>query len=246
MWVWRFNMKFFNIKILIITLLLMRPCFADTIPTSSRAEKSIASVLLQLENELKSKKLEYGSPIYIRVFKASNELEMWVKKNQKYELLKTYPICSYSGQLGPKTKEGDYQAPEGFYFVKPSSLNPWSSYHLSFNLGYPNAYERSKGYTGSALMIHGKCVSIGCYAMTDEYMNEIYAMAYGALSHGQPYFRVHAFPFRMDNKSMNNFKEHKWYSFWLNLKEGYDLFEEHRIPPNVSVKNGKYYFNQGI
>lgn len=218
---------------------------ADAIPHSPRSERAIALVESAIRNELKQKGLQYGSPIFIRIFKQSAELELWVKQGRQYELFKIYEICTFSGELGPKTKQGDYQAPEGFYFVKPTGLNPWSAYHLSFNLGYPNAYERTQGYSGSALMVHGKCVSIGCYAMTDSNINEIYTLAHAAFEHGQPFFRVHAFPFRLELESLQNYRDHKWYEFWQNLKQGYDHFNESRIPPNVTVEKGAYHFEDG-
>lgn len=234
-------------KLIAITFLIVisNICFSETIPTSARSEKATANVKPKLISQLQPLGLEYGSPIYIRIFKQSSELELWVKKRDAYELFKTYKICTYSGGLGPKTRQGDNQAPEGFYFVKPGNLNPWSRFHLSFNLGYPNSYERQHGYTGSALMVHGSCVSIGCYAMTDGYITEIYAMAQAAFEAGQPFFRVHAFPFRMENDAVAAYKTHKWYSFWLNLKEGYDLFANNKIPPNVNVENGRYVFSGG-
>lgn len=196
--------------------------------------------------ELRDHGLEYGKPIFIRIFKASKELELWIWDGAIFRLFKTYEICSFSGELGPKTRQGDRQAPEGFYFVGPNNLNPWSSYHLSFDLGYPNAFERAHGYTGSALMVHGKCVSIGCYAMTDAYINEIYALAQSAFENGQSFFRVHAFPFRMEDSTLRKYNFHQWYSFWQNLKPGYDYFNEERIPPNVVVRGGIYRFEKGI
>jgi murein L,D-transpeptidase YafK len=232
----------------LIAALLLAVCTtlaADEVPSSERSRRAIASVELSLLSELRQKGLQYGSPVFIRIFKQSAELELWVKNDRQYELFKTYPICYFSGSLGPKTQQGDNQAPEGFYFVRPGSLNPWSTYHLSFNLGYPNAYERSKGYTGGALMVHGKCVSIGCYAMTDPYINEIYAMVHAAFKNGQPFFRVHAFPFRMDGEILRSYRDDPWYPFWQNLKQGYDHFNEHRIPPNVTARRGLYHFEMG-
>ncbi len=212
------------------------------VPTSQRSIKAVASVKDKLTQELAKKGLAYGSPIFIRIFKQSHELEVWVKKAKTFHHFKTYKICKYSGELGAKTKEGDKQAPEGFYFVTPNQLNPNSRYHLSFNLGYPNAYERAKGYTGSALMVHGKCVSIGCYAMTDSYINEIYALAQSALEHGQPFFRVHALPFRLEDSQLEQYKDNRWYDFWKNLQQGYKYFQQHKIPPNVTVQDGRYSF----
>jgi len=213
------------------------------IPSSQRSINAINRVEGSLKQQLNLKGLEYGSPIFIRIFKESDKLELWIEnKNQTFSLFKSYDICSFSGDLGPKIKQGDWQSPEGFYFVKPNQLNPWSSYHLSFNLGYPNRYDRAYKRTGSALMVHGNCVSIGCYAMTDKYIDEIYTLVNAALENGQPFFRVHAFPFKLDEKRLNKEKGNQWYSFWKNLKEGYDYFEENGIPPNVNVKNKLYIF----
>ena len=212
-------------------------------PMNNRARAAISKVKPRLEEALAKEGLDWGSPIFIRIFKEEKELEVWVNGGQKFVLFKTYPICSYgSGTLGPKTAEWDGQAPEGFYYVTPDRMNPASQFHLSFNLGYPNAYDRIHNRTGSALMVHGDCVSIGCYAMTDKRIEEIYALADGALENGQPFFRVHIFPFRMERKEMRAHSDCRWFSFWQNLKKGYDFFEKKQIPPNVEVKNRKYVF----
>ena len=152
-------------------------------------------------------------------------------------------MCTWSGALGPKLKEGDGQSPEGFYFIKPSSLNPNSSYHLSFNLGFPNAYDRAHGRTGSYLMVHGDCVSIGCYAMTDEGIEKIYAGVEGAFAGGQSFIRVHVFPFEMTEQNLAAKSENPNHGFWTNLKTGWDWFERERIPPNLSVANKTYRFS---
>ncbi|MEN8928347.1 MAG: L,D-transpeptidase family protein [Flavobacteriales bacterium] len=189
--------------------------------------------------------MNWGGEVYFRVFKKEKEFEVWIKKSGQFSLFKTYDICYYSGGLGTKTKQGDGKSPEGFYFVKPSQLNPYSSYHLSFNIGYPNACERQKGYTGSALMVHGKCVSIGCYAMGNDNIEEIYTLLQVALENNQPFARIHIFPFRFTSKIMNNTKVKalKSYSFWKNLNEGYQFFQDKKIPPNVTAKGGKYLFD---
>jgi murein L,D-transpeptidase YafK len=156
-----------------------------------------------LRSQLEHKQLQLGSAIFIRIFKQSSELEVWVQNSQGlYTLFKNYPICAYSGQIGPKLKEGDMQAPEGFYTVAKHQMNPNSSYHLSFNIGYPNKYDSSHNRTGSYLMVHGDCVSIGCYAMTDKKIEEIYTLANATLNNGQKKFSVHAFPFRMIDANM--------------------------------------------
>ncbi len=219
-------------------------CLAEIkIPSSRRSRNAIQRVQQNLRCEFEEKKLQYGSLIFVRIFKESMELEIWVKSNNNFELFKTYEICTYgSGTLGPKTREGDGQAPEGFYFVTPQRLNPASYFHLSFNLGYPNKYDRIHSRTGGALMVHGSCVSIGCYAMTNEGIEEIFAIADAAFRNGQRFFRVHIFPFRMTKENMEKHKESEWIEFWKNLKEGYDFFEKNKIPPNVEVSSKKYIF----
>jgi murein L,D-transpeptidase YafK len=213
------------------------------VPSSDRSKSAIERVKTNLEKELSTKGLKYGLPIFIRIFKHSSELEIWLKKKGKYQLFKTYPICTYGdGGLGPKQKHGDGHAPEGFYSVFPRSMNPSSNYHLAFNLGYPNEYDRSQGRTGSALMVHGNCVSIGCFAMTDPVIEEIYALADAALRNGQEFFLVHIFPFRMTDENMRLHADSQWYGFWENLKEGYDLFEENKVPPTAMIRSNKYIF----
>ena len=185
---------------------------------------------------------QIGDPIFIRIFKYTAELEVWIKVDGRYALLHTYEICRQSGYLGPKLREGDKQGPEGFYYVSKSRLNPNSKFHLAFNIGYPNAYDRAHKRTGSAIMVHGDCVSIGCFAMTDEKIEEIYELVEKALENGQRIVRVHIFPFRMTEDKMAYYRYSKWYPFWSNLKEGYDYFEKKKIPPNVEVEKMQYHF----
>ena len=155
--------------------------------------------------------LEIGSPAFVRVFKEERLLEIWLQEGSSYQLFKTYQICNYSGELGPKLKEGDRQSPEGFYSVDKAALNPNSSYHLAFNLGFPNAYDQALSRTGSFLMIHGDCVSVGCYAMTDSGIEEIYLITEAALNGGQTNVPVHAFPFRMTSKRLNREQQNTWF-----------------------------------
>lgn len=197
-----------------------------------------------LEKALAKQQLVLGAPLFIRIFKQPGVLEVWLQNPQgAFVLFKSYDICYFSGGLGPKTRQGDRQSPEGFYYVTPAQLNPNSRYHLSFNLGYPNSYDRAHGRTGNYLMVHGKCVSIGCYAMTNAAIDEIYSLAVAAFKNGQPFFRVHAFPFRLTEQKLRRYQRHRWYDFWLNLKTGYELFEHYRQPPNVEVENGRYRFD---
>ena len=212
------------------------------VPWSRRSRAVIAKVGPKLIRELEEKGLAYGNPVFIRIFKEEMELEVWLESQGKFALFRTYKIASFSGTLGPKLQEGDRQGPEGFYFVVPGGMNPNSRYHLSFNLGYPNAYDRAHKRTGSALMVHGSTGSIGCYAMTDARIGEIYTLADAALRNGQWYFRVHCFPFRMTDRNMQKHRESGWHEFWVNLKQGYDWFEKTGRPPNVEVKDKKYVF----
>ena len=235
---------------LLITAVLMQAKKSDD-PKLSRAANAKVRALAKLEPELKRRDLKMGSEIFIRIFKETKELELFMKApgGETFKLLKNYKICTFSGTLGPKQKQGDRQAPEGFYFVPRKMMNPQSRYHLAFNLGYPNAYDRAHGRTGDYLMVHGNCVSIGCYAMTDPLIEEIYTLADAALAKGQKYFRVHCFLFRMTEERLAKAKrtesEAKWLPFWSNLKEGYDLFERDRVPPDTTVANKRYRFTSG-
>ena len=206
----------------------------------ARADEAIARVKPRLVARLRAKGLTYGAPIFIRIFKEEDQLEIWMERNGRYEYFQTYRICTYSGDLGPKLREGDRQSPEGFYSVGRGQMNPASRFHLSFNLGFPNAFDRANGRTGSALMVHGSCVSIGCYAMTDRGIEEIYALADAALRGGQGAFAVHIFPFRMTAENLRRHRNSPWMSFWTDLKPGYDLFQRHRRPPRITVSNRRY------
>ena len=157
--------------------------------------------------------------------------------------MKTYPICRWSGDLGPKKKQGDRQAPEGFYTITPGQMNPNSNYYLAFNTGYPNAYDRAWGYTGSELMVHGDCSSRGCYAMTDEQIQEIYALARELFFGGQKAFQLQAFPFRMTALNMAKHRNNQSFAFWKMLKEGYDHFEATHQEPKVAVCEKRYVFD---
>lgn len=175
----------------------------------------------------------YGLPVFIRIIKEDLELELWCCREGRWSIAKTYPIAGMSGELGPKTQEGDCQAPEGFYRVAPRALNPRSSYHLSFNIGYPNRYDRQLGRTGSLIMIHGKDCSIGCFAMTDPGIEEIYSMVAAALRNGQEGVRVQVYPFRMTDERMQQESDHPHFAFWERLKKGWDYTEQKRAPyPN--------------
>ena len=190
---------------------------------------------------LAKKGMQPGSPVFIRIFKEESELEIWKQRDDgRFYHLKTYPICNWSGEIGPKQVYADRQAPEGFYTITPTLMNPNSKYYLSFNLGYPNAYDRAWGRTGDSVMVHGNCRSAGCYAMTDALMEEIYGITRESLKAGQPSFQLHAYPFRMTDARMAKEKHNKWYGFWKTMKQGYDYFEKYRIPPSVTVCERRY------
>ena len=190
------------------------------------------------------KGMDPQAPIFIRIFKEESELEVWKQRDDgRFYHFKTYPICNWSGGVGPKTTYGDRQAPEGFYRVTANQLNPNSQYYLAFNLGYPNAYDRALRRSGDALMVHGKCKSVGCYAMTDALIEEIYALAREALKGGQESFEVHALPFRMSDANMARYRDNPNYAFWRTLKQGYDFFETYRLPPAITVCNHQYVVN---
>ncbi|MGI9400989.1 MAG: L,D-transpeptidase family protein [Rhizobiaceae bacterium] len=215
---------------------------SEYFPHPQKAEMPVPTELVEVMRE---KGMSLKSPIMIRVFKEENVAEIWKKTNsERYDKLAEYEICKWSGKLGPKFKEGDRQAPEGFYTVKPWQMNPNSEYYLSFNLGFPNAYDRAHKRTGSHLMMHGACSSAGCYSMTDENIGIMFALARDALEGGQEDFQVQAFPFRMTPENMALHKEDEHFEFWKMLKEGYDHFEITRVPPKVDVCEKRYVFNQ--
>jgi murein L,D-transpeptidase YafK len=196
-------------------------------------------LLPKLHEELAAKQLKLGQPAFIRIFKESRELELWLQNSEGWQLFRNYPIAAFSGTLGPKTREGDMQAPEGFYSVTKQQLNPASSYHLSFNIGYPNAYDLAHQRTGSLIMVHGDVVSIGCFAMTDALIEEIYLIVESALNNA-PSVPIHIFPFRMTEERLQKESTSPHLDFWQNLRPAHDLFEkEHRVP-QVTVANGRY------
>ena len=210
-------------------------------PTLSAAEQPLSKETMSM---LGRKGMDAGAPIFIRIFKEESELEVWKARDDgHFYHFKTYPICNWSGTLGPKTAIGDRQAPEGFYRVGSTQMNPNSQYYLAFNIGYPNAYDRALQRTGDALMVHGGCKSVGCYAMTDALVEEIYGLARDALRGGQEAFEVHAFPFRMTEANLARFSGNPNMPFWMTMKQGYDFFEKYRIPPAVAVCERRYIVN---
>lgn len=213
----------------------------DQYGASNRSLSPIPQKTLALMSE---KGMGKSDPILVRLYKKESELEVWKQiGGGDYALLKTFPICRWSGQLGPKTREGDRQAPEGFYTVNPGQMNPNSAFYLSFDTGYPNAFDRAHGRTGSHLMVHGNCSSRGCYAMTDEGISEVYALARESFSAGQRGFQVQAYPFRMTPTNFARYRHDPNMPFWKNLKQGHDHFEVTKREPKVAVCAGRYAFD---
>lgn len=206
--------------------------------------KAMKSLSPEMVAQLQQKNMPTESPILVRLFKEEAELEVWKQDAAgRYDLLKTYPICRWSGELGPKIKEGDRQAPEGFYTITPAQMNPNSQFYLSFNMGYPNAYDKAWGRTGAHLMVHGDCSSRGCYAMTDDQIGEIYALARESFFGGQRAFQVQAFPFRFTATNFARHRNNPNIPFWRMLKEGSDHFEVTRQEPKIDVCEKRYVFN---
>lgn len=196
---------------------------------------------LSLRDRLQAQGFALGAKTFLRIFKEERVLEAWLlRADGRYHLYRKFPICTYSGDLGPKLREGDKQSPEGFYAVSARQMNPNSKYHLSFNLGFPNAYDREHGYTGSYLMVHGDCVSIGCYAMDNQQIEVIYALVSAAHQRGQYAVPVHIFPFHLTQQNLMRHAHHRWLPFWQILQPAYDYFEHEQIPPQINVLAGRY------
>jgi murein L,D-transpeptidase YafK len=222
---------------------LLAGCDTDEISLASNA-KANQPVPPKLIAAMVEKDMDLQSPILVRLFKEEAELELWKQdRSGRFALLKTYPICRWSGDLGPKVREGDRQAPEGFYAITPAQMNPASAYYLSFNTGYPNAFDRSLGRSGSQLMVHGDCSSRGCYAMTDEQIAEIYSLGRESFFGGQRAFQFQAYPFKLTPVNMARHRNNPNMPFWKMIKEGYDHFEVTRQEPKVDFCEKKYVFD---
>ncbi|WP_417415027.1 L,D-transpeptidase family protein [Hoeflea sp.] len=231
-----------TLRFLPVLLLGLYGCQDALDSVSNKVEHPLPAKLV---NKMKANDMSTRSPIMMRIFKEEGILEVWKQKgNGRFDIIASYEICKWSGKLGPKFKEGDRQAPEGYYRIYPYQMNPNSSYYLSFNMGYPNSYDRSYGRTGSNLMVHGACSSAGCYSMTDEQVLEIYGFARDAFKGGQEYFLVEALPFRMTPENMARHRDSEHFEFWKMLKVGYDHFELTKRPPKVDVCERQYVFNQ--
>src|SRR5665213_119839 len=222
---------------------LLAGCNSDevSLATNAKANQPVPPKLIAAMTE---KDMDLNSPILVRLFKEEAELEVWKQdRSGRFALLKTYPICRWSGDLGPKVREGDRQAPEGFYSISPAQMNANSAYYLSFNTGFPNAFDRALGRTGSELMVHGDCSSRGCYAMTDEQIAEIYSLGRESFFGGQRAFQFQAYPFHMTPVNMAKHRNNPNMPFWRMIKEGNDHFEVTKQEPKVDFCEKKYVFD---
>src|SRR5437870_2758734 len=212
---------------------------SNRLPT--KAAQELPPELLSL---LRQKKMPKHSPILVRLFKEEAELEVWKQDTTgRFQILKTYPICRWSGDLGPKLREGDRQTPEGFYSVTPQLMNPHSNYYLAINTGYPNSFDKANSRDGSLLMIHGDCWSVGCFAMADEQISEIYSLARDSFQGERRSFQVQAYPFRMTPANLARHRNNPNFAFWKMLKIGNDHFETTHLEPKVDVCNRLYVFD---
>jgi murein L,D-transpeptidase YafK len=211
-----------------------------TAPVEDRAAEAADRVRPKLETQLTARGLRWGAPMLIQIFKEDSHLDVWIDDGERYRLFRRYAICHWSGALGPKLRQGDLQAPEGFYGIRRDGLNPRSIAHLSMDLGYPNAYDRAHGRTGDFLMVHGHCISLGCYAMGDAAIEEIYTLAVAAMDAGQREIPVMAFPFRFDLRQEPGWTDSPWAEFWRELRAGHAAFARSGRPPTIRVVDGHY------
>lgn len=218
--------------------LLLAMLFSLPVFTMSNA---VASEQAPVKTGLQQQLL--GSPVYIQIFKQERTLDLYAKVENKFQLVGAFRICDFSGGLGNKRHDGDFKSPEGFYNIDIHHLKPDSKYYRAINIGFPNDYDRAQGYSGKYLMIHGNCLSIGCYAMTDANMAIIYNYVQAAFDNGQRNVEISIYPFRMTDANMQLNKYSSYISFWRQLQPGYAYFQKYQLPPSVSVIDGNYVVN---
>lgn len=233
--------------LLLCLFLYLRMLRTRGAPQTTRVAAVKARLWPTVANELKKAGFKPGAPVFLRVFKESSELELWIRDHigGRFRLFSTYRIATWGGgRLGPKLKQGDGVAPEGFYHAGTRQLNPQSKFHLAFNIGYPNGFDQAQGRTGDYIMVHGGEASVGCFAMTDPQIEIIYLIVEAALRNRQDEFAIHIFPFRMTPERLEKERNSPWFGFWSNLKEGYDHFERDRLPPLTGQRDGQYVFKR--
>lgn len=242
------NGKIIKIGLLVGTVILFSAqtgSFKSSQQKNKRVKAAYMNKWKDLQNLLKSKEVNSEDfEIYLRIFKHESELECWARNRneKKFKLLKTFPVCAKSGELGPKRKQGDGQVPEGFYDI--TGFQPLSNFHLALRVGYPNKSDQIKATgkdPGGDIMIHGNCVTIGCVPLQDGPIEELYVLAVEAKDNG---FNIRAdiFPFRFHEKNealLNGATAYK--TFWNSLKTGYDHFEANKTIPKITTnKSGDY------
>lgn len=211
----------------------------------AQSNKHLQPISSAMMASLSEKGVSARAPMLIRTYKKESELEVWKQNSAgEYVLVKTFPMCRWSGQLGPKKTQGDRQVPEGFYSITPGQMNPNSAYYLSFNVGYPNAYDRAHGYDGSLIMVHGACSSMGCFSMTDQQIADIYALARESFTGGQQSIQMQSYPFRFNPENLAKYRADPNMPFWKMLKEGSDSFDVTKRETKVSICDRKYVFNK--
>lgn len=228
-----------------LALLVLAAAPGEPRVAAARASKSQAIVEM-----FRAAKVSYPpGEIFLRAFKAEKELELWAgNRGRPLARIKTYPICASSGDLGPKREQGDGQVPEGFYRL--DRFNPYSNFHLSLGVDYPNASDRilgRQGRLGGNIFIHGDCVTIGCIPLQDDPIEEVYLIALDARTRGQRAIPIHIFPHRMDEEGMSYLQQRAGsnaalWQFWQGLQPGFAAFEASRRLPVVSVdpRTGRY------
>jgi murein L,D-transpeptidase YafK len=212
------------------------------LPGPERAAAAVARTIPIIAPRLREIGAQAGDPVFMRAFKTEKLLELWIQPRGRGRYVKfaSWPICAASGALGPKLREGDKQVPEGFYGVPASAMNNASSYHLSMDTGYPNAFDRSLGRTGSEIMVHGRCASIGCLAMTDPVIDQVWTLVAAAHAQGQEAVPVHIFPFVMNEANVAARSNSPHAAFWRDLARVDAVFETTGRPAQVSMDGGRY------
>lgn len=232
-----------SLLVLLALAVAPRPVDAQIVATSELSREVTARVAPSMAERAAAIGHSLGDPVFIRILKQEDALEVWLG-GARWDRLGVWPICAWAGDLGPKFAEGDEQSPEGFYTISPGRMNPNSQWHLGMDIGYPNAYDRAHGRTGSYIVIHGVCGSSGCFAMTNPLIEELWVLVEAALNAGQPFVRVHIFPFAMSAERLAMYAQSPHIEFWRNLAEGWSFFESNGEPPNVEVLAGRYVFGR--
>lgn len=235
-------MKFRVTCLLLGALLLSLPVCEGAMAARRGNGNSVEAVGMTLAAQFQEKGLTLGSAVFIRVYKQTSEMELWVQQGARYVHFKTYGICRWSGGLGPKMYEGDRQSPEGLYHITAADLIVNPRWDRAMNINYPNSYDVVNGRSGSGILIHGKCGSVGCFAIQDQNVEEVYGAVRAALNNGQAEIPVLALPFRFASVAPTVNDTLQLSEFWSDLRRADLLFERDRIPPTAWICDGRYYF----